>query len=269
VTLTAEQRTRVQQTVLAGSNVPRVNNVNFSLSVGTVVPTSVRVVEVPQALIEIRPEWREHMFFVVRDEIVIIDRSHKIVAMVPAGSSAARLDRSGGSLSLSREEIRQVQIALNQKGFNIGTPDGVLGARTKQALVQFQQQQGFQATGQIDTQTVTALGVSVSTTGQGGMQQPPAAQGAGQQGGQSATQPSTTGQGGAQQPAADQGAAQQGGASGSQPSTTGQGGDRTQQPSASQDAGTQGSRGEQGATQAPPNRNPESGGAVTPGGQAR
>jgi hypothetical protein len=58
VTLTAEQRTRIQQTVLASSNVPRVDNVNFSLSVGTVVPASVRVVEVPETLIEIHPEWR-------------------------------------------------------------------------------------------------------------------------------------------------------------------------------------------------------------------
>jgi hypothetical protein len=55
VTLTAEQRTRIQQTVLASSNVPRVDNVNFSLSVGTVVPASVRVVEVPETLIEIHP----------------------------------------------------------------------------------------------------------------------------------------------------------------------------------------------------------------------
>src|SRR5439155_1238205 len=43
VNLTAQQRTQIQQTVLASSNVPRVNNVNFAVSVGTVVPTSVRV----------------------------------------------------------------------------------------------------------------------------------------------------------------------------------------------------------------------------------
>jgi len=48
------------QTVLAGSNVPRVNNVNFAVSVGTVVPTSVRFVDVPSALIEVNPAWRGH-----------------------------------------------------------------------------------------------------------------------------------------------------------------------------------------------------------------
>ena len=45
MTLTSEQRTKIQQTVLAGNNVPRVNNVNFALNVGVSVPRSVRVVE--------------------------------------------------------------------------------------------------------------------------------------------------------------------------------------------------------------------------------
>jgi Protein of unknown function (DUF1236) len=80
--LTTEQRTRVRQTVLTGSNVPRVNNVNFALSVGTTVPTRVRVVAVPAPLIEIYPEWRRHMYFVVGDQIIIVDRNHRIVAVI-------------------------------------------------------------------------------------------------------------------------------------------------------------------------------------------
>jgi len=80
--LTTEQRTQVRQTVLTGSNVPRVNNVNFALSVGTTVPTSVRVVVVPPPLIEIYPQWRGHMYFVVGDQIIIVDRNHRIVAVI-------------------------------------------------------------------------------------------------------------------------------------------------------------------------------------------
>jgi len=260
--LTAQQRTHISQTVLSGSNVPRVNNVNFALSVGTVVPASVRFAAVPAALIEINPAWRGHEFFVVQDDIVIVDNSRRIVATVPVGSSGGRTGGgaslrggtsvSGGAMDLSVDEIRQIQIVLQQKGFNIGTIDGRLGARTKEALIAFQRQQGFQATGTIDQQTVAALGVSVrgmqggaqgttgqggaqgTTSGQGGMQQqapanqqPPAAQG-----GQ--TQPSTSGQGTQQAPANDQQAPTSGPRSqnGSQPSTTGQGG--AQQPSANQ-----------------------------------
>src|SRR4029077_12940169 len=140
VTLTAEQRTRAQQTILAGRAVRPGDNVNFAIAVRTVVPTSVRIVEVPATLIEIHPEWRGHMYFVLRDEIIIVDHGHRIVAIVPTGSSAQlgageRDSMAMGSGTMSVEEIRQVQIMLNQKGFNVGEPDGVFGARTRQALI--------------------------------------------------------------------------------------------------------------------------------------
>src|SRR6266436_7823466 len=80
--LTTEQRTKVRETVLGGGNVPRATNVNFSVKVGTTVPTSVRVVTVPQVLVEIYPEYRGHMYFVVGDEIIIVDRNHRIIAVI-------------------------------------------------------------------------------------------------------------------------------------------------------------------------------------------
>src|SRR6516165_8617410 len=213
VTLNSQQRTRIQQTVLAGRNVPRVNNVNFALSVGTAVPSSVRIVDVPSALIEINPQWRGHQYFVVRDEIIIVDRSRKIVATVPVGSGGAALHSRGGAASvaevnLTEEQIRRIQIVLNEKGFSIGRPDGRLGPRTIRALTAFQRRQGLEVSGRLDSQTVAALGVSnvsgarggaqgagqSSTTGQGGAgsQQAPAQQN------QGARQPSTSGQSGGQ-----------------------------------------------------------------------
>jgi len=81
-TLTTEQRTKIRQTVLAGGNVPRATNVNFSVSVGTVVPTSVRVVAVPTVIVDIHPEWRGYMYFVVDDQIIIVDRGHRIIAVL-------------------------------------------------------------------------------------------------------------------------------------------------------------------------------------------
>jgi hypothetical protein len=81
VTLTTEQRTKIRQTVLTG-NAPRATNVNFSVSVGTVVPTSVRVVAVPSVLVDIHPEWRAYMYFVIGDQIIIVDRNHRIIAVL-------------------------------------------------------------------------------------------------------------------------------------------------------------------------------------------
>jgi Protein of unknown function (DUF1236) len=82
VTFTTEQRTRVRTTVLQDSNAPRATNVNFSINVGTAVPTSVRVVTVPQLILDVQPEWRGHMYFIVGDQIIIVDRNHRIVAVI-------------------------------------------------------------------------------------------------------------------------------------------------------------------------------------------
>jgi len=155
--------------VLNGKNVPRVDRVDFSLTVGTAVPSRVRVVDVPDTLIRIHPEWRDHSYFVVRDEIVIVDRGHKVVATVPIGSSSNQAN-TGGTINLSQAQIRELQIALREKGFNIGQPDGVMGTRTREALISFQRQQGFRATGQVDVETVTALGIK-GDFGQGGSSQ--------------------------------------------------------------------------------------------------
>src|SRR5262249_10144049 len=202
ITLNTEQRTRIRQTVFAQSNVPRVNNVNFAVRVGTVVPARVRLVAVVPALIEIRPEFRDHEFFVVNDEIVVVDHSRRIVAVVDTGGSSGadlRRSRSGrGQVAsfdnLSVEEIREVQLVLIQQGFDIGVADGRLGAKTREALISFQRRNGLQASGRIDSQTVARLGVNIrgqggqSTTGQGqegpANQQPPANQNMGREGNQ-------------------------------------------------------------------------------------
>ena len=120
---------------------PRVNSVNFAVSVGTVVPTSVRVVDVGPELIELNPQWRGYKYFVVHDDVVIIDNSREIVSVVSTGSrGGARLNMNTGissasALNLSEEQIIQVQTVLIQKGFDIGRPDGRLGPRTVRAPI--------------------------------------------------------------------------------------------------------------------------------------
>jgi hypothetical protein len=84
VTLNTEQKTKIRETVINSSSAPRATNVNISLSVGTTVPTSVRIAPVPSVLVEINPGWRSYEYFVVNDEIIIVDpRTHRIVAILP------------------------------------------------------------------------------------------------------------------------------------------------------------------------------------------
>jgi Protein of unknown function (DUF1236) len=82
VTFTTEQRTHIRETVLMGGNAPRVRNVNFAINVGTEVPRTLRVVEVPSVLVEYRPEWRGYYYFTVNDQIIVVDRNHRIVAVL-------------------------------------------------------------------------------------------------------------------------------------------------------------------------------------------
>jgi peptidoglycan hydrolase-like protein with peptidoglycan-binding domain len=193
--------------VVLSSNAPRLNNVNFALRVGAVVPVSVHAIAVTPALIAIRPEFRDHFFFVVRDEIVILDSGHRVTAIIPVGDDVGSNEgppnaRVGVGVAqdfsnLSAEEIRLVQQALVAQGFAIEV-DGVFGPGTRQALISFQQRHGFAATGRIDSRTIVALNVNIrgsggaATTGQGSpsAQQPAANPNMNQQG-QSGSQPAT------------------------------------------------------------------------------
>ena len=91
----------------------------------------------------------------------------------PGGLAAANgpLTRSGehgNGVRYSRNsaEIRSVQQALTDKGYNAGAVDGIMGPHTKQALRSFQQAQHLRPTGWPDSRTLAALGVSNQATNQ-------------------------------------------------------------------------------------------------------
>lgn len=62
----------------------------------------------------------------------------------------------------SPDVVKQVQQKLSENGQDVGQPDGKMGPKTQAALKQFQQQNGFQPTGQIDAQTLAALNIGQS-----------------------------------------------------------------------------------------------------------
>lgn len=58
-----------------------------------------------------------------------------------------------------KETVKQVQQALNDAGYNCGTPDGAAGKNTKKAISDFQVASGSEATGEIDDALLVALGL--------------------------------------------------------------------------------------------------------------
>ncbi len=82
--LSTEQRTKIT-TVIRGQHIAPVNNVNFAISVGTRVPREVSFHPLPTEVVTVYPEWRGYEFFLVRDQIVVVDpRTFEIVAVLEA-----------------------------------------------------------------------------------------------------------------------------------------------------------------------------------------
>lgn len=61
---------------------------------------------------------------------------------------------------LHRDQVIALQEHLNLKGFDSGTPDGLLGPATRRSLSEFQQQQGLVADGIPDEQVLRLLNVT-------------------------------------------------------------------------------------------------------------
>ena len=70
-----------------------------------------------------------------------------------AKAQPSKTQRSTGSVVLSAQRIenRGIQEALNYFGFNAGSPDGILGRKTTQAVSQMQACLGYQITGKLNS----------------------------------------------------------------------------------------------------------------------
>jgi peptidoglycan hydrolase-like protein with peptidoglycan-binding domain len=113
-----------------------------------------------------------------------------ILALALGGTAASHAQGTGGAGStgmsggasqpsgLSSNALKEVQQKLHAEGLYRGRIDGKEGPATKQALSQFQQKHGLQATGTLDQETLAALNASPSA-GAGSSMAPSGGQGGG------------------------------------------------------------------------------------------
>ena len=95
--------------------------------------------------------------------IMIWNRSHLYALAV--GHLADRLTGKGplvkrssnDDVALSRADIREMQALLNQRGFHVGTPDGVTGPMTRSAIRAFQRSRGMPPDGYPNKSLVVQL----------------------------------------------------------------------------------------------------------------
>jgi hypothetical protein len=82
--LSTEQRTRIS-TVIRDQHVAPITNANFAISIGSRVPREVSFRPLPTEVVTVYPEWRGYEFFLVRDQIVVVNpRTLEIVAVLDA-----------------------------------------------------------------------------------------------------------------------------------------------------------------------------------------
>ena len=75
---------------------------------------------------------------------------------IPEDSASAGSTRGAAAGGAT---IRQVQRRLASRGYKPGAPDGVMGAATRKALMEFQRAENLAVTGQPNRQTLAALGI--------------------------------------------------------------------------------------------------------------
>jgi hypothetical protein len=85
VQLSEDQRSQIK-TVIGREHGPRLGrNVDFDVRVGTRIPRSVHYAVLPSDIVRIVPQYRGFDYFLVEDEIVIVDpHTLEIVAIIPA-----------------------------------------------------------------------------------------------------------------------------------------------------------------------------------------
>jgi hypothetical protein len=78
----AEKRTQINSAIKQ-EKVEEVTNVNFNLSIGTVVPAGVRYHPMPSRIVEIYPEWRGYDFILVHGRYYVLrPHTHEIVFII-------------------------------------------------------------------------------------------------------------------------------------------------------------------------------------------
>lgn len=107
--------------------------------------------------------------FLVYDNFNVIMRWNRSeFYAIAVGQLADRIAGAGKLLQpppenvprLHRDQVIALQEQLNRKGFNTGTPDGILGPGTRRAISEFQHQQGMVADGFPGAEVLGLLGIN-------------------------------------------------------------------------------------------------------------
>jgi peptidoglycan hydrolase-like protein with peptidoglycan-binding domain len=100
----------------------------------------------------------------------------KSEGMKSDGMKSAKHGKGKGDMAQggNADQVRAVQQALKDKGHDPGEIDGKMGPKTQAALRDYQSKEGLKATGRLDAETMTKLGVEAKTGAAGAASTPSA-----------------------------------------------------------------------------------------------
>ncbi len=110
IQLSEQQRTDVHRDILKERNVNRVKNVHIDVHVGKRVPRTLHLAALPASVVTLVPAYRSYRYFVVGDEICIVEPStYEIVDVISSKGTVAqnRGSATHAGLTLSAQE-RQI-----------------------------------------------------------------------------------------------------------------------------------------------------------------
>lgn len=88
--------------------------------------------------------------------LIVVLINVMVVLMILNGLNAKALSQYGSR----GEEVTRIQQKLNELGYNVGSADGIFGTGTKNAVLQFQKDNGLTADGIVGSATLAALGLN-------------------------------------------------------------------------------------------------------------
>ena len=92
-------------------------------------------------------------FTEMESTLCILDENEDSIASIPV---IIKRDIIG----YDKDVIRRVQEMLNYKGYNCGTPDGIAGNNTNNAIIKYQTEAGLDVTGVVDAELIDSLGIN-------------------------------------------------------------------------------------------------------------
>lgn len=113
--------------------------------------------DIPVVSGQVDAETQEALRAYQRDNDLIVDGR-----LTPELAAHIRGRTSAGTTIEDRETVRSVQQALNDRGYDAGPADGIMGSSTRDAIRTFQSDAGLPLTGRVSPELMTELGLAAA-----------------------------------------------------------------------------------------------------------